>query len=123
MARGRGARAPHVQEMAFEQAAIKVQKEQEYAKLQGALEQAFRPEKVAQFLKQLDRKSIRIRDFDAVVKQRVLESFAEPGLDAQQLYQTLVVSDRALLREFYLSKLEGVDTPLRHKFKKLYQYY
>jgi hypothetical protein len=23
----------------------------------------------------------------------------------------------------YLSKLEGVDVALRHKFKKLYQYY
>jgi hypothetical protein len=109
--------------MAFEQAAIKVQKEQEYAKLQAALEQAFLPEKVEQFLKQLDRKGIRIRDFDAVLKQRLLEGFGGTGLNAQQLYQSLAVSDQALLREFYLSKLESVDTALRHKFKKLYQYY
>jgi hypothetical protein len=27
------------------------------------------------------------------------------------------------MREFYLSKLEGVDVTLRHKFRKLYQYY
>jgi hypothetical protein len=27
------------------------------------------------------------------------------------------------MREFYLSKIEKVDTALRHKFKKLYQYY
>jgi hypothetical protein len=27
------------------------------------------------------------------------------------------------MRELYLSKLEGLDTALRHKFKKLYQYY
>ena len=45
----------------FEQAAIKVEKAQEYAKLQAAIEQAFLPEKVEQFLKQLDRKGIRIR--------------------------------------------------------------
>jgi hypothetical protein len=109
--------------MAFEQAAIKVQKEQEYAKLQAALEQAFRPEKVEQFLKQLDRKGIRIRDFDGVVKQRVLESFGEAGSNVEQLYQALALSDQALIRELYLSKLEAVDTPLRHKFKKLYQYY
>jgi hypothetical protein len=44
-------------------------------------------------------------------------------LKAQQLYQGLPVSDQAQMREFYLSKLEGVDIALRHKFKKLYQYY
>jgi hypothetical protein len=39
------------------------------------------------------------------------------------LYGSLPVSDQALMREFYLSQLEGVDIGLRHKFKKLYQYY
>ena len=109
--------------VAFEQAAIKVQKTQEFAKVQGAIEQAFLPEKVERFLKQLDRKGIRIRDFDAVLAQRVLEGFGEEGLDALQLYQSLPLSDQAQMREFYLSKLEAVDVALRHKFKKLYQYY
>jgi hypothetical protein len=109
--------------VAFEQAAIKVQKTQEFAKVQGAIEQAFLPEKVERFLKQLDRKGIRIRDFDAVLAQRVLEGFGEEGLDALQLYQSLPLSDQAQMREFYLSKLERVDVALRHKFKKLYQYY
>jgi hypothetical protein len=109
--------------MAFEQAAIKVQKEQEYARLQAAVEQAFRPENVERLLKQLDRKGIRIRDFDAVLSKRVLEGFGEAGLSAQHLYETLALSDQALIREFYLSKLEAVDVALRHKFKKLYQYY
>ncbi len=44
-------------------------------------------------------------------------------MSAAQLYQALPVSDQAQMREFYLSKLEGVDMALRHKFKKLYQYY
>ena len=109
--------------VAFEQAAIKVQKEQEFARLQAAVEQAFLPEKVERFLKQMDRKGIRIRDFDAVLAQRVLEGFGEAGLEARQLYGSLPVSDQALMREFYLSKLEGVDIGLRHRFKKLYQYY
>ena len=109
--------------MAFEQAAIKVKKEQEFARLQGAVEQAFLPEKVERFLKQLERKGIRVRNFDAVLAQRVLEGFGEAGLDARQLYGSLPVSDQALMREFYLSKLEGVDNGLRHKFKELYQYY
>jgi hypothetical protein len=109
--------------MPFEQAAIKVQKEQEYAKLQVAVEQAFLHENVERFLKQLDRKGTRVRDFTAVLKQRVLEGFSEAGLNAQALYDALPVSDQALMREFYLSKLETVEQSLRHKFKKLYQYY
>ena len=36
--------------MAFEQATIKVQKQEEFAKLQAAVEQAFLPGKVEQFL-------------------------------------------------------------------------
>jgi hypothetical protein len=109
--------------VAFEQAAIKVQKEQEFTRLQAAVEQAFLPEKVERFLKQMDRKGIPIRDFDAALAQRVLEGFGEAGLEARQLYGSLPVSDQALMREFYLSKLEGVDIALRHRFKKLYQYY
>jgi hypothetical protein len=107
----------------FERAPIKIEKEQEFARLQAAVEQAFLPEKAGRFLKQLDRKGIRVRDFDGVLAQRVLEGFAEAGLDARGLYASLPVSDQAQMREFYLSKLETVDIALRHKFKKLYQYY
>ena len=114
--------------MAFEQAAIKIEKQQEFSKLQGTVEQAFSPEKVEKFLKQVDRKGIRIREFDAVLSARLLEevtagSVAGKELSAWQLYQALPLSDQAQMREFYLSKLETVDTALRHKFKKLYQYY
>ena len=108
----------------FERVPIKVEKEQEFARLKGAVEQAFLPAKVEQFLKQLDRKGIRVRSFDAVLAQRLLEgAVGEAGLEAKQLYESLPVSDQAQMREFYLSKLEGVDIALRHKFKKLYQYY
>jgi hypothetical protein len=113
--------------MAFEQATIKIEKPQEFAKLQAAVEQAFLPERVEQFLKQLDRKGIRIREFDSVLSARALEdavgSAAGSELSAWQLYQALPLPDQAQMREFYLSKLETVGTALRHKFKKLYQYY
>ena len=110
--------------MSFQQAAIKVEKAQEFARLRAAVEQAFLPERAGKFLKQLDRKGIRVRDFDAVLAQRLLEGVVgEAGLNAKQLYESLPVSDQAQMREFYLSKLEGVDVALRHKFKKLYQYY
>ena len=110
--------------MAFEQATIKVEKVEEFGKLQAAVEQAFLPAKAERFLKQLDRKGIRVRDFEAILAARLLEEAAgDSGLNTQQLYQGLPVSDQAQMREFYLSKLEGVDIALRHKFKKLYQYY
>ena len=108
----------------FQKAAIKIEKAEEYARLQKAVEQAFLQDKVERFLNQLDRKGIRIRNFDAVLAQRLLEGIAgEAGMDAKQMYESLPVSDQAQMREFYLSKLEGVDVALRHKFKKLYQYY
>jgi 7,8-dihydro-6-hydroxymethylpterin-pyrophosphokinase len=107
--------------MTFEQAAIKVEKAQEFARLQAAVEQAFLPDKVERFLKQMDRKGIRIRDFDVVLAQRVLDG--DTAQNSQQLYRSLTLSDQAQMREFYLSKLEAIDNALRHKFKKLYQYY
>ena len=111
--------------MGFEQAAIKIAKQQEYTKLQGSVEQAFLPEKAERFLKHLNRKGIRVRDFDGVLAARALEDAvdSQAGLSAWQLYQALPVSDQAQMREFYLSRLEGIDPTLRHKFKKLYQYY
>ena len=110
--------------VSFEQAAIKVEKAQEFARLQKAVERAFLQDTVERFLKQLDRKGIRVRDFDAVLAERLLEGMVgEAGLDARRLYESLPVSDQAQMREFYLSKLEGVDIALRHKFKRLYQYY
>jgi hypothetical protein len=110
--------------VAFEQATIKVEKAEDFGKLQAAVEQAFLPAKAERFLKQLDRKGIRVRDFDAILVGRLLEEAAgDSNLNAQHLYQSLPVSDQAQMRELYLSKLEGVDIALRHKFKKLYQYY
>jgi len=108
----------------FEQAAIKIEKTEEFGQLQRAVEEAFSPEKVQRFLKGLQRARVRIRDFDAVVILQALEAATgNSNLRARQLYGSLTLSDQAQMREFYLSKLEGVDIALRHKFKKLYQYY
>src|SRR5262249_48411152 len=107
----------------FEQATIKVEKQQEFSALQAAVEQAFVTQMVEKFLKQMDRKSVRVRDFDGVLAKKVLENATSVKLNAAQLYQALTLSDQAQMREFYLSKLETVDQSLRHRFKKLYQYY
>jgi hypothetical protein len=109
--------------MGFEQATIKVEKQQEFGALQAAVEQAFLSESVEKFLKRMDRKSVRVRDFDGVLARKILESVVSAKVDAGKLYQALTLSDQAQIREFYLSKLETVEQSLRHRFKKLYQYY
>ena len=110
----------------FQQAAIKVEKEREFRQLRAAIERAFLPEAAERFLKLLDRANIRIRDFDGILAARALEEAVKPveaATGAWKLYQALTVSDQAQIREFYLSRIEETDADLRHKFKKLYQYY
>ena len=105
----------------FEQAAIKVEKEQEFQELKGAIECAFSAGKAEQFLKRLRGLSVRVRDFDAVLASGALDQ--NGGKTAKDLYSALTVSDQAQMREFYLFRIEDVDPKLRAKFHKLYQYY
>ena len=110
----------------FQQAAIKVEKEREFNQLRAAIEQALLPEAAERFLKLLDRANIRIRDLDGVLAARALEEAVKPvesATGAWKLYQALTMSDQAQIREFYLSRIEEIDADLRHKFRKLYQYY
>jgi hypothetical protein len=109
----------------FEQAAIKVEREKEFSELKSALERIFAPEQVERLLQRLSRKGIRIRDFDLVVTGGLLEQLDEAmrSGSARRLYESLAVSDQAQIREFYLARVEEVDSTLRNKFKKLYQYY
>jgi hypothetical protein len=111
----------------FEQAVIKVENEKEFQELKGAIERVFRPERVEKFLKKMKSRGVRIRDWDQLIAQRVLEQvdegLAKSGSTAQQFYGALTLSDQAQMREFYLSKLEEVSEELRTKYKKIYQYY
>ena len=113
--------------MGFEQATIRVEKQKEFDELKSAIERVFRAEKVESFLKQVQSNGARIRDWDKIMAQSVIERVDEvlgkSGATAQALYGSLTVSDQAQMREFYLSKLESVDDALRHRFKKLYRYY
>jgi hypothetical protein len=110
--------------MGFEQAAIKIDRAEEFGQLQRAIEEALSPEKVKRFLKSLRRGRIRIRDFDAVLVTKTLEVITgRADFSARQLYRSLTLSDQAQIREFYLSKIEEVEPALRAKFSKLYQYY
>jgi hypothetical protein len=112
--------------MDFEQAGLKVEREPEFAQLKTALIRIFVADRVEQLLQRLKSRGVRIRDFDLVLAGGILEqlddSLGEPG-SAQSLYNGLAVSDQAQIREFYLSKIEEVDSSLRTKYQKLYRYY
>jgi hypothetical protein len=112
--------------MGFEQAAIKVAREKEFGELRRAVERVLAPERAEKFLKRLQSKGIRVRDFDVMLASGALEqldgSLGKEGA-ARKLYEALPVSDQAQMREFYLSRVEEVDPGLRTKFQKLYRYY
>ena len=113
--------------MSFEQAAIKIEKEKEFEELKGAVNRALAPENAGKFLERVASAGLRIRHFDLVLAKGVLEqvdgTLAGSGQTAKSLYASLPVSDQAQMKEFYLSKIEEVDSELRTKFHKLYQYY
>jgi hypothetical protein len=108
----------------FEQGVIKVENEREFGDLKTAIEKAFAAERVPKYLKELERRNIRVRNLDAAFAADVIDRAAgNNGGTARSLYNSLPVSDQAQVREFYLSKLEEVDRAVRAKFHKLYQYY
>ena len=111
--------------MTFEQAGIRVAKEKEFAELKSGLTRIFAPGRVDEFLNELDRKGIRIRDFELVLTSGVLERLDETfsTLGGRRRYELLPTSDQAQIREFYLLQVEEVDPGLRAKFQKLYRYY
>jgi hypothetical protein len=110
--------------MAFEQAAIKVEKEKEYEELKGAIDRAFAPGAVQRFLERVRSAGLRIRDFDRVLAKGVLEKAgALAGRKAKDLYEALTTTDRAQMKEFYLFKLEETGPELRAKYHRLFEYY
>ena len=109
--------------MGFEQATIKVVNEREFEELKRSIEQVFAADRAAKFLKTLAGRGIRARDVDKILAADVIDAAAgSKAGTARGLYQALPVSDQAQVREFYLSKIEEVDSALRAKFHKVYQY-
>jgi len=111
----------------FQQAGIGIEKRAEHAQLQPALERVFSAAGVEKFLRLLQRRGVPIRDFDRVLREKLLEqadrTLSQSGRSAQQWYDALSVGDQAQVREYYLTALEAVDLPLREQFKQLYRYY
>ena len=111
----------------FQQPTLSVEKPEEFAQLQSALDRVFATGSVERLLRLLQRKGIPIRDFDRVLREKLLEqadqALGSSGRSARQWYDAISVGDQAQIREFYLTALEAVDLPLREKFKQLYRYY
>ena len=114
-------------QVGFQQATIKVEKEQEFETLKSAIERVFTQSEVEKFLKKVRSAGLRMRDLEPILSQRIFEQvdavLANSDKAAQNLYQALTISDQAQMREFYLFQVEQVDPALRAKFKELYQYY
>jgi hypothetical protein len=113
--------------MAFQQAQIPVQKTEEFEQLRSAIERAFATATVEKFLKKAQSNGVSLRQFEKVLGRRIFEAVdpvvASARKSAWQLYESLALSDQALIREFYLERIEQVDPKLREKFRKVYQYY
>ncbi len=116
-----------VERPTFQQAGLRVEKLDEFEQLHSALMRVFAPAAVEKLLRLLQRKGVPIRDFHRVLREKLLEqsdaALAKDGRSAQVLYDALTMSDQAQIREFYLTTLEVVDSPLREKFNKIYRYY
>jgi hypothetical protein len=100
-----------------EQALIPVADQQRFRAVRSAIETAFSASKVREFLRQLQRSSLRIRDYEMVLAKGAL------GSNTAAEYHGLGPSDQGQIREFYLATLEKVSPDLRAEFFKLYSYY
>ena len=101
----------------FEQPVLAIVDPQSFGKVRSAIEGSFSSGRVADFLKSLARGSMRIRDFESVIRKGLLGA----GVDAE--YTKLGNGDQGQIREYYLDSLERVPADLRQRFFKLYAYY
>ena len=113
--------------MAYEQAQIAVQKTGDFEQLRSAIERIFASAALEKYYRGLESKRVSAREFEKIAGLGLLEQadvdLARSGKSAQELYQSLALSDQALMREFYLERIEKVDPKLRLKYQKVYRYY
>jgi hypothetical protein len=111
----------------FEQGPVKVEREKEFGELKSALQRVFSRERVEKFLRQLDKKNVKAREFEKVLDNKLIEAvdqqLADSGEGARRVYDSLAVPDQGLIREFYLSSVDQVESALRRRFQKLFTYY
>jgi hypothetical protein len=109
--------------MPFQQAQIQIEKQQEYQQLRSAIERAIAPATAAEFLKQVKKAGLKVRNFEGVLDAKVLERCDRElasASSAKQLYQSLGLPEQSLIREFYLERIEQIAGPERDRYRQLY---
>jgi|SRR5919204_5578974 hypothetical protein len=109
-------------EAGFQQAPIAVQNAESFEALKQLVDEAFSPARVESFLKNVSKADLGVRRFERVLERRLLE-LKEASRSAWALYQSLPTSDQGLMREYYLTKVEEVESSLRTKYQKIYRYW
>jgi len=113
--------------MPYQQAQIAVTKTEEFEQLKTAVERVLAPAAVEKFYSRLQSRSVNVREFEKIAGAGIFEALdsglKSSGKTAKQLYESLALSDQALMREFYLERIELVDVKIREKYRKVYQYY
>jgi hypothetical protein len=113
--------------MAYEQAQIPVQQAEAFEQLKSALDRIFSSAALEKFYRRLEGKDVNAREFERIAGLGLIEeadaALAASGKTAKQLYGSLALSDQALMREFYLERIEKVDAKIRLKYQKVYRYY
>jgi hypothetical protein len=110
--------------MSFSQAQIAIQNARAFGELKTLIENALSEANLESFLHTLKRCGYKVREFEAVLQDHVLEqvpgaSASKPG---EELYAELGPSDQGMIREFYLTVIEQIPVKWRRKYQKLFQY-
>ena len=107
----------------FTQARIGIENREAFEELQARIDRGLGPA-AERFLKSLEARRIRIREFEEVLAQGLFKDAARdasPNRD-EELYRALTLSDQGQMREYYLTAIEQVPDELRHKFHAVYRY-
>ena len=107
--------------MAFQQATIEPQKQETVAALKARIDSALGADAIDGFMKGVVRAGFPIRQWDKLLSAGLLDK-KDSALSAKQLYAELGDSDRGLVREFYLTRIEQVPDAIREKYSKVYRY-
>ncbi len=109
-------------EAGFQQAGIGIENRQAFEELRSRIDRALGPA-AERFLKSLSARRIRIREFEALLAQGLLQAAVQDASQArdEELYRALALSDQGQMREYYLTAIEQVPNELRSKFNALYR--
>jgi hypothetical protein len=101
----------------FEKPVLEVQDVASYDVVRSAIQFVLSSSSAANYLKQVERLRLRVRDFEALLNRGLL------GHEAVTAYGRLGDLDRGQIRELYLESVEHVAPELRAKYLKAYAYY